>query len=67
MAANRQLREAYERACAARSVRLTMPPMSACTDNAAMIAMVAIDRYRQGKFFGLDADAKAHANLEEPY
>lgn len=67
VAANRELREAYERACAKRGVRLTMPPMSACTDNAAMIALVAIDRYRQGKFFGLDADAQAHVNLEEPY
>lgn len=67
VAANRQLREAYEQACAARGVRLTMPPMSACTDNAAMIALVAIERYRQEKFFGLDADAQAHASLEEPY
>lgn len=67
VAANRALREAYERACAERGVRLTMPPLSACTDNAAMIALVAIDRYRQGKFFGLDADAQAHASLEEPY
>ena len=67
VAANRELREAYERACAERGVTLTMPPMSACTDNAAMIALVALDRYRQGKFFGLDADAQAHTNLEEPY
>ncbi len=67
VAANRELREAYERACKERGVTLTMPPMSACTDNAAMIALVALDRYRQGKFFGLDADACAHANLEEQY
>ena len=67
VAANRQLREAYEHACGERGVRLTMPPMSACTDNAAMIALVALDRYGQGKFFGLDADAKAHTNLEDPY
>lgn len=67
VAANRELREAYERACAERGVRLTMPPLSACTDNAAMIALVAVDRYRQGKFFDLDADAQAHADLEEPY
>ena len=44
-----------------------MPPLSACTDNAAMIALVALDRYKQGKFFGWDADAAARTNLEEPY
>ena len=36
-------------------------------DNAGMIALVALDRYREQKFFGLDADAQAHVNLDEPY
>ena len=67
VAANRELRRAYERACEKRGVALTMPPLSACTDNAAMIALVALDRYKQGKFFGWDADAAARTNLEEPY
>lgn len=67
VAANPELRRAYERLCAALGVRLTMPPMSACTDNAAMIALVALDRYRQGKFSGLDCDVKAHAALDEAY
>ena len=61
------LRAAYERMCRKRGVRLTMPPLSACTDNAAMIALVALDRFNQGKTSGLDADACAHTNLEEPY
>lgn len=67
VAANPELRRAYEHMCAALGVRLTMPPMSACTDNAAMIALVALDRYRQGKFSGLDCDVKAHAALDEAY
>ena len=67
VAANPALRAAYQRACDARGVRLTMPPASACTDNAAMIALVALDRYAQGRFFGLDADAYAHSNLDEAY
>lgn len=67
VAANRELRHAYEKACAKRGVGLTMPPLSACTDNAAMIALVALDRYAQKKFFGLEADAAARTNLEEPY
>ena len=48
-------------------VRLTMPPLSSCTDNAGMIALVALDRYRAGRFFGLDADVSAHAPLDDPY
>ena len=39
----------------------------ACGDNAGMIALVALDRHNQGKFFTLEADAQAHANLDEPY
>ncbi len=67
VAANPVLRAAYERLCAEMGVRLVLPPLSACGDNAGMIALVALDRYRQGAFFGLDADAQAHANLDEPY
>ena len=67
VAANPVLRQAYERQCAKLGVRLVMPPLSACGDNAGMIALVALDRYRQGKFLPLDADAHAHADLEQPY
>ncbi len=67
VAANPALREAYEQLCDRLNVRLVMPPYSACGDNAGMIALVALDRYEQNKFFSLDADAYAHANLDEPY
>ena len=67
VAANPELRRAYEALCQQLGVRLTMPPLSACTDNAAMIALVALDRYKQQKFFGLDCDVKAHAPLDEAY
>ena len=63
VAANPVLRDAYQRL----HVRLTLPPLSACGDNAGMIALVALDRYYAGKFCPLDADAQAHANLDEPY
>ena len=66
-AANPVLRASYERLCAKMRVRLIMPPLSACGDNAGMIALVALDRFRQGTFMPLDADAQAHANLDEPY
>ncbi|MDO4290440.1 MAG: tRNA (adenosine(37)-N6)-threonylcarbamoyltransferase complex transferase subunit TsaD [Eggerthellaceae bacterium] len=67
VAANPVLRAAYEDLCAKMRVRLVMPPLHSCGDNAGMIALVALDRYRQGKFFGLDADALAHADLDEAY
>ncbi len=67
VAANPELRRAYEELCENLGVRLTMPPLSACTDNAAMIALVALDRYKQKKFFPLTCDVKAHAPLDEQY
>lgn len=67
VAANPELRHAYEEMCDEMGVRLTMPPLSACTDNAAMIALVALDRYKAGKFFGLDCDVAAHASLDDAY
>ena len=66
VAANPALRDAYEQLCERLHVRLTLPPLSACGDNAGMIALVALDRHNQGKFFTLEADAQAHANLDEP-
>lgn len=67
VAANPELRHAYEEMCDEMGVRLTMPPLSACTDNAAMIALVALDRYKAGKFFSLDCDVAAHAALDDAY
>ncbi len=67
VAANPALRAGYTKMCAEMGVRLTMPPMKACTDNASMIGLVALDRYRRGKFMGIDADAKAHVSLDDPY
>ena len=67
VAANPALRDAYEQLCERLHVRLTLPPLSACGDNAGMIALVALDRHNQGKFFTLEADAQAHANPDEPY
>lgn len=67
VAANPVLRDAYVALCERLRVRLTLPPLSACGDNAGMIALVALDRHNQGKFFPLEADAQAHANLDEAY
>lgn len=67
VAANPQLRRAYEEMCAQEGVRLALPPLRSCGDNAGMIALVAYDRYQQGKFFDLGFDPQARCNLDEPY
>jgi N6-L-threonylcarbamoyladenine synthase len=67
VAANRALRAAYEQAMKLHGITVIYPPMIACTDNAAMIGLVALQRYAQGSFAALDADAQANANLELPY
>ncbi len=67
VAANPALRAAYEKMCFQQGVRLVMPPLRSCGDNAGMIALVALDRYRAGKFYDLSADACARADLDKPY
>ena len=67
VAANPVLRASYEKMCSKAGARLVLPPLSACGDNAGMIALVALDRFKQEKFFPFDFDAKAHVNLDEPY
>jgi N6-L-threonylcarbamoyladenine synthase len=67
VAANRALREAYRQAMLPRGIRVLFPPDEACTDNAAMIARVALDRFRRKAFMSLGDDAEAHADLELAY
>jgi N6-L-threonylcarbamoyladenine synthase len=58
VAANRALRSALERMAGAERVELFIPPLSLCTDNAAMAALAA-ERWRRGDFAGLDLEAVA--------
>jgi N6-L-threonylcarbamoyladenine synthase len=67
VAANTALRAAYTRALEPAGIQVVFPPPFACTDNAAMIAAAALDRYHRGCFAPLDSDAQARANLEEAY
>ena len=67
VAANPALRDAYEQLCARLHVRLPLPHQIASGDKARVIKHVALDRHTQDKFFTLEADAQAHANLDEPY
>lgn len=61
--ANPELRAAYLDAFRRRRVRVTLPPLSACTDNAAMIALVAKGKFERGEFADLTADADPNMEL----
>jgi N6-L-threonylcarbamoyladenine synthase/protein kinase Bud32 len=63
VAANTALREALRVALAAEGVRLCVPPMDLCTDNAAMIAAAAHFRLWRGETIGLSADATPDLSL----
>jgi N6-L-threonylcarbamoyladenine synthase len=56
VAANRCFRAALEQMCSEEGAELVIPPLSLCTDNAAMAAM-AVERWRRQDFSPLDLDA----------
>ena len=61
--ANPELREAFKQAFGRRHVRVTLPPLSACTDNAAMIVLVARRKFDRGETAPLTADAVPNMEL----
>ncbi|WP_166246339.1 tRNA (adenosine(37)-N6)-threonylcarbamoyltransferase complex transferase subunit TsaD [Paenibacillus turpanensis] len=65
VAANRGLRSALESRCAAAGVPLIVPPLSLCTDNAAMIAAAAYVKWQHGQLAGLDLQAEPMLSLED--
>jgi len=64
VAANKAIRAALERVCAAEAVRFTAPPLSLCTDNAAMIAWAGIERFRLGLVSEADLVARPRWPLD---
>ena len=63
VAANPALRSAYEKTFAKMGVRVTVPPMRACGDNAAMIGIPALRSFLAGNFAELTLDARPNAPL----
>lgn len=55
VAANGRLRQRFEKETAARDIRLIVPPLKLCTDNAVMGA-IAVERLKAGLFESLDLD-----------
>jgi len=56
VAANRTLRAALEQMAQVEAAEVFIPPLSLCTDNAAMAAL-AVEKWRAGEFAALDVDA----------
>jgi N6-L-threonylcarbamoyladenine synthase len=63
VSANSRLRTLLQRRAAVESIRLSLPPLAFCTDNAAMIAAAGRQALRTGRCALLDMDA--HASLVE--
>ena len=64
VAANAALRDALRSALEPRGVRVSVPPIALCTDNAAMIAAAAHFRLLRGETLGLDAEADPGLRLD---
>ncbi|WP_235886192.1 tRNA (adenosine(37)-N6)-threonylcarbamoyltransferase complex transferase subunit TsaD [Paenibacillus cymbidii] len=64
VAANRGLREALVRQCAEAGLPLIVPPMSLCTDNAAMIGAAAHLMWTRGQYSPLELKAESALSLE---
>lgn len=63
VAANGRLRERLEEDAAAAGVRVVIPPINLCTDNAAMVAAAGYLLYRAGKVDGLDLEAYSRMTI----
>jgi N6-L-threonylcarbamoyladenine synthase len=64
VAANTAIRNALEQLAAAHGLRFVAPPLSLCTDNAAMIAWAGIERLALGQSDALDFAARPRWPLD---
>jgi len=64
VAANRAIRAGLETVCAQNGCAFLAPPLALCTDNAAMIAWVGIERFRLGLTDGMDLAARPRWPLD---
>ena len=57
MSANKRLRAKLQEVCDDEGAELFIPPLSLCTDNAAMAAL-AVEKWRRGEFAPAELDAE---------
>tara|TARA_E500000331_G_C17152780_1_gene668127 strand:+ start:19 stop:1092 length:1074 start_codon:yes stop_codon:yes gene_type:complete len=65
VAANKKIRSMLQNLCIEESYQSIFPPTELCGDNAAMIAMVGLEKFKLNQFDNLDYPAKPRWPLDE--
>jgi len=65
VAANKKIREVLTNLCKQENFNAIFPPINLCGDNAAMIAMVGLEKFKLNQFSELDHPAKPRWALDE--
>ena len=65
VAANKKIRSMLINLCEEKNYRSIFPPIELCGDNAAMIAMVGLEKFKLKQFSNLDYPAKPRWSLDE--
>ena len=65
VAANKKIREVLIKLCDEENFKAIFPPIDLCGDNAAMIAMVGLEKYKLRQFNDLDQPAQPRWPLDE--
>ena len=64
VAANKKIRKVLENLCKEENFNAVFPPIDLCGDNAAMIAMVGLEKFKFNQFSTLDHPAKPRWALD---
>ena len=65
VAANKKIRAMLMKLCEEKNYQSIFPPIEFCGDNAAMIAMVGLEKFKLKLFSDLDHPAKPRWSLDE--
>ena len=65
VAANLNIRSMLTNLCNEENYKIVLPPIELCGDNAAMIAMVGLEKFKLNQFSKLDHPAKPRWSLDE--
>ncbi len=65
VAANKKIRKILTKLCVEENFEAIFPPISLCGDNAAMIALVGLEKFKQNQFDNLNFPAKPRWQLDE--